>query len=1688
MPSQRARHSREIANVQIDTHIATLLIQSPRRLVRVIATVAAVLAFSLLVPLSLHAQCPTAVPTQISPEQNSGVAANSAVTFSWSPASTSGVTGYDLMIGPTGGTAFTVGCSSTATQCTISSLPANTYDWYVRAKYGASCPALDSTKRVLYVGCLNAPVQSAPADNSTSVSTHPTFTWSDVGADAYDVYLGSSNGCVGTPIATVTGLSFSPPALQYATQYQWRVVAKKSSCANMTSSCAHFTTTSCPAIAVSPTALPNAVAGSAYNNSLAASGGSAPYSFTVVSGSLPSGLTLSNTGVLAGTPANGGSYAFTVKATDASGCSGATNVTLNVIASANCPSPASLIAPAADAALPAGAIAFSWTAVTNASAYRLFVGLNGATPTTVATSTSPSVSLTLAASQMVEWYVAAVVSGCSDAVSNHAKFTTTTASCPTAAPLLIAPSDAATNVASPVQFSWSAVNGATSYRLLLSINGAVAEIAASSTETTASRTLPDGAAVSWAVTAIYPGSCANVTSATRHFTVAPPRCPDASITLLAPAEGARISSPVTFNWTSVSAASSYRVWVAVDGGSPTLVAHATTTSATATLPSGAMTWSVEALRDSCDSVFSPVSHFTIASAATCDTNKSAALVAPIEGATVASSVAFSWTPVSGAIGYKLWIASNGQPAADSGTTTDTHATRDVSSGFASWYVETLFANCPSLRSSTARFIISKAATCGSVAPVPLGPANGATNVPSHVTFSWSAVANATSYRVYVQVGVADPLLAGETDGTSLARQIPPGQVTWSVVALFDGCPAIASAKSSFTIPAVSACGSATTLIAPAEGNVLTSQRVNLSWSTVPGATSYLVWGRVADGAPTPLAETVGTELEQRFPAGAAEWWVETFFDDCSSVKTPHSHFTVQPACNNTRPLLLSPVERATKLVSPVDFSWTAVPRATSYRLWMSNGDDPPNVIAGTTETHIRQAVPTGHIHWFVEVDFAGCDALYSERSTFTAIDAPACATPRKPAVTLVARAQSSSIYSVRWTALPNSTSYEVAESASSDFAVESTQIVNGTSAAFSHVVAGATPFFYRVRALSSCSDDRGQYSDVASIIIVPEAKSAAERAQTSVEIGTQRPVVQTIQLPASSSGLMFTATTDQPWLTVTPSTGTVGAEGTTLTVTGDASALPVGTAVGTVKIAYAGSAKRGGAAGDGATATSTIPISISLTTPVGATGKSGPIPASLIIPAVAHAGGANDSMFESDVRLTNVSAQTIKYMLNFTPSGTDGTVTGQSTTIEVEPGATAALDDILSNFFASGASSASTTGVLEIRPLTSSSTTSFAPVATTNIPTVAASRTYNVTPNGTFGQFIPAIPFSQFIGQSSGATKTVLSLQQIAQSDAYRTNFGLVEGAGEPATVVVHVFSKSGGAALADIPYTLLPGEHRQINSILAANGITLDDGRIEVEVTSPTGKVTAYASVIDNRTNDPLLVSPVVATKVSSNRYTVPGVADLSTGLANWRTDMRLFNAGAVPVDATLSFFAQGSTTPQFAHVTLLPGQVQPVDNVLQSLFSTSNAGGSVVVTTPATTSLVVTARTYNQTPDGTYGQFIPAVTPADAVGLGDRLLQILQLEQSDRFRTNIGLAESSGKPATAEISIVLPDSKVALKLSMPLQANEFRQIGLADLGITSAYNARVTVKVTAGTGRVTAYGSVIDQQTQDPTYVPAQ
>lgn len=92
----------------------------------------------------------------------------------------------------------------------------------------------------------------------------------------------------------------------------------------------------CPLITVNPATLPNGVVGTPYNQVVSGSGGTAPYTFTVSSGALPTGLTLNGTtGAIAGTPTAAGTFTFSITATDANGCSGSRLYTIT-IASPGC--------------------------------------------------------------------------------------------------------------------------------------------------------------------------------------------------------------------------------------------------------------------------------------------------------------------------------------------------------------------------------------------------------------------------------------------------------------------------------------------------------------------------------------------------------------------------------------------------------------------------------------------------------------------------------------------------------------------------------------------------------------------------------------------------------------------------------------------------------------------------------------------------------------------------------------------------------------------------------------------------------------------------------------------------------------------------------------------------------------------------------------------------------------------------------------------------------------------------------------------------------------------------------------------------------------------------------------------------------------------------------------------------------
>ncbi|MGA7614602.1 MAG: hypothetical protein WBX15_05410 [Thermoanaerobaculia bacterium] len=1264
----------------------------------------------------------------------------------------------------------------------------------------------------------------------------------------------------------------------------------------------------------------------------------------------------------------------------------------------------------------------------------------------------------------------------------------TTSNCPSDGPSLASPATGST-VDPDVTFSWRAVSGASKYVVMFSVDAGLPQKAGETTETSLTATIPVGNIVWW-VDAVFP-DCPSTRSTLGHFTTEAPNCDHAAATLLAPADGTSdVQPPVTFQWSAVPDAIGYRVWASVNGNAPALLGKTSgETTLSSPVPSGTIAWWVEAVFRSCPAVVSAHASFTVTESASCNGNSAPDLVAPAAGATgLSSPVTLSWNAAPGAFAYKLWVSIDGRPFEDIRTTSATAVEVPLDARTIGWFVQAFFNGCPPITTAKRGFTLAAVDHCDNASPLPISPAAGST-VHSPATFTWSAVNRAVAYRLWIVYTNGVPRVAGQTPDTSLSVLVEPGKLTWFVQALFRDCPATHSQPVAVTVAESSDCANpAPELTSPPDGWTSSDPTMSFAWNPVSGAVAYELMAQRGDGVWTPIGITTQTAADRRLPPGSYRWRTFALFPGCKPVTSDSRTCTVtiDPACIRPQPMQVSPPDGAE--TGPVaDFLWTPVDGASAYNVYASVNGALPALLGTTTDPQLVTEVPPGRIFWAVEAMIDGCASVITPVSQFTALPTAPCDTPSQPRARSMGHVLSGDGYPVQWTPLPGSTTYEIQESSDEAFSDPSSRTVSGLQTSYQHDATSPTSWYYRVRAIADCSGERGAFSAAVRVVVAPPPDATSKDQKFIALFGEQEKITQKIFLPGSGSSgknadsATFTATSDDPWLSISPSSGTIPPEGATLTISMDPRRLDPGANTSTVNITTA-SAKSGAiSAMDGGT--TTIPISLSLVTPATPSGKTAPTAESIIIPAVAHADGVS-SKWVSDVRVSNLSTDTMHYQLYFTPSGQDGTTSGYSATLDIAPGQTGALDDVLANWFGKGSAGESSTGVLEVRPVSASSGGTASVSSSLGFTTLASSRTYNDTSAGTFGQFIPGVRFTDMVSKG-----TTISLQQIAQSSAYRTNLGLVEGAGEPATVLVKVFDPSG-TTLTEFTEDLQPGEQRQLDQVLATKGISLDDGRIEVSVLSDTGKVTAYASTIDMKTGDPILIAPAIPGAIHETKYVVPGVADLKNGIANWQTDMRIFNGGASGVTADMTLYPTGGGAPVSKEVILDAGKEKALNNVVQSLFESPGAGGAVQITTAEPSSLVVTARTYNQTSNGTYGQFIPAVMPDDAIAAGDRPLQILQVEQSDRFRTNLGITEVTGNPVTVEISATVPGALTTAKMTVDLPANGFTQLGqvLKSMGMTTAYNARISVRVVSGSGKITAYGSVIDMQTQDPTYVPAQ
>jgi len=874
------------------------------------------------------------------------------------------------------------------------------------------------------------------------------------------------------------------------------------------------------------------------------------------------------------------------------------------------------------------------------------------------------------------------------------------------------------------------------------------------------------------------------------------------------------------------------------------------------------------------------------------------------------------------------------------------------------------------------------------------------------------------------------------------------------------------------------CPPVFTSVDPPDGSTGVPTSGTITWTSSNAQFYNIYLGPAGTGCTTLFGSTTSPSIDYSLaPATVYEYRIDAISSNCPTTGTTDclTFTTGGSPCSQTAPAPLAPLGAST-VSSPVTFSWSSVPQATGYIVTtVKNGVNDSQTLGSSTTTTTKTLSP-GAYQWFVQATFANCPNTVSSRVSFIVRDPVAiCSQPPRTLASVVGESTTGEIYHLFWDEVPTLSTFEVQEATNPDFVGATTQTLTGTKAEFQHDASTPTPYYYRVRAI--CSGNAAEYSKVVRTVIIPKPDPRSKLFELTTENGNTFPIRFSIFIPVDAnaktiSASTFTIVSSAPWLTVFP--GPATPSGLTLAAAVNPAILPVGTSTATVTATSNG------------TVIANPAVSLTLATPITPAQKSGPPANALLIPAVANVQGQK-SKWQSDIRMTNLTGSKLTYQLTYTPSAVDAQADSKITSFDVKSGETIALDDIVKHLYGLGSLADGTNGVLEFHPLNFNG--KFQPLRF-NLGTFASSRTYNIGEEGSVGQFIPAIPYVKFIGSSAAGSSTApkLSMQAIAQNANYRTNLGIVEGSGQPADVSVKVFDDNG-TVVRQFGISIKAGEHQQLNSILAAQNVTLDDGRIELQVTTNTGKIMAYASVVDTRSNDPQLVPAVDITTIRATRYVLAGVTDFTSQFTKFRSDVRIFNAGSSSVDATLTFYPE-TGGPIAKSLTIGAGKIAALNSIIANFFGVTNAGGSMTIDTATESSLVATARTYDEKVTGTVGQFIPGVTADDAIAKSDRPLQILQVEQSSRFRTNVGVAEVSGKPVTVEVTASLPDVLTSPVITMQLQGNQFKQLNsvLKQMGLDNQFNARISVKVISGDGKVTAYGSVVDNVSQDPTYVPAQ
>lgn len=217
-----------------------------------------------------------------------------------------------------------------------------------------------------------------------------------------------------------------------------------------------------------------------------------------------------------------------------------------------------------------------------------------------------------------------------------------------------------------------------------------------------------------------------------------------------------------------------------------------------------------------------------------------------------------------------------------------------------------------------------------------------------------------------------------------------------------------------------------------------------------------------------------------------------------------------------------------------------------------------------------------------------------------------------------------------------------------------------------------------------------------------------------------------------------------------------------------------------------------------------------------------------LIPAVAHAPGAEGSSWRSDLIGINLGSESVQLTMSYEVSGRSP-VSGSAS---LDPGETMNWSDVVDSLFSSDGS-----GVIRVE---------------SSGPILMKARTYNLEASGgSFGQALPGLGPED--GFSEGRTGCVMGLRE---NEQWRSNLGLVNPGSTDSRVRIRLFDASGHQIGDALERSVPSNGWKQIDRVLqVAEAGEQDLAYALIDVLSSGSVIWAYGSVVDNITGDPTTI-----------------------------------------------------------------------------------------------------------------------------------------------------------------------------------------------------------------------------------------